>query len=59
MNTKSIIRILSRRTMVIGYCLLVFGTQAAFAQDDDAIDDEEEIVVKKKKPVVKSCSRLS
>ncbi len=53
MNTKSIIRILSRRTMVIGYCLLVFGTQAAFAQDDDAIDDEEEIVVKKKKPVVK------
>ena len=53
MNTKSIIRILSRRTMVIGYCLLVFGTQAAFAQDDDAIDDEEEVVVKKKKPVVK------
>ena len=47
------IRILSRRTMVIGYCLLAFGTQAAYAQDDDVFDDEEEVVVKKKKPVVK------
>jgi TonB-linked SusC/RagA family outer membrane protein len=39
--------------MVIGYCLLAFGTQAAYAQDDDVFDDEEEVVVKKKKPVVK------
>jgi len=53
MNTKSMIRILTGKLTVIGYCLLAMGTQAAYAQDDDALDDELETTVKKKKPVVK------
>ena len=44
---------LTSKTLVIGYCLLVAGSQALSAQDDLTMDDEQETTVKKKKPVVK------